>query len=720
MGQRQRVNAAVIPEGGDGGGIKALLRLGEPVEGRQIPDRAPGGQVDGIGIAHKQRHIRPHTGHHRFDQARFDGADVDGNTVFPGETLVRQLLDGLGLIPAGHAGGGGYPDGDGFFLGIDVPDHVIIVDKGGRHRPEEIPDRGKKAAAFLRGGNLPAAQHQIIHFQRLGTEIQHPAAHRADIAAEKLHRFGDGVRLFEEIPQLHDEILQGGGLAALLSHLFHPLQLSGKRGFRPLQAFRQVRKLFRQVIILVNVRVGAGDADDIAVQAVEAIHRLQHGVGDFAVFPRNHQQGEGVLPLLQIDLQRLIPAQSVHIPLDGKGDFQFRRLLKGQLAVHQQRPFYRHAAGYVLSGPQIHPVPAAFPHVHAIGDPLAGGLPAVAADGVEQHPRRVRRIGGGASPLIIGGDGGIGHHQRLFRVQLDGQGRRPILQIVAGRPVRLIGWRLFLVAQKYPLQAEPTGQGGDGELGIPRGEIKQIGIVKASLRVPQRRGMRIPDSLRGGHQMVSPAVGFKIGIIPPGDFQPEGIRPGEGNCTIQCNSQFKIEIVRQGFIFQIDRIPPGGRQLDRIGQRRAAVAPGHARPIVPRRGGDNGIGKCRGVYNNRLAAQGGPRVFPEIIGISSGCCGGAVFRLRGGGGLRRAGRRGGKQHQQRQAQGKQFFQEVSPFRQRTLKDSRYFSAQPGEDPPGEPDNHRSSQIRSRTCGIVRYSRIARPRCRKGGSGCFPG
>lgn len=69
LGQRQRVNAAVIPEGGDGGGIKALLRLGEPVEGRQIPDRAPGGQVDGIGIAHKQRHIRPHTGHHRFDQA---------------------------------------------------------------------------------------------------------------------------------------------------------------------------------------------------------------------------------------------------------------------------------------------------------------------------------------------------------------------------------------------------------------------------------------------------------------------------------------------------------------------------------------------------------------------------------------------------------------------------------------------------------------------------
>ena len=403
------------------------------VDGRVIAG-VHDGAGDARGVGDLDGDVRPLAGKGGAEQGvHVHQLHVDPDAGLRREVFVDQGFDDVGLVAAGADP---ERDGPGAVLRAgDVADLVIVDDKGVDQALRLVAQAGKEGAVLRGRGDVRRVHPDPVDLQRLAQHLGDPVAAGANVDLV------GGKHLREPFPvpdQLGQLVVHGPEHGQLVAGMPGGLLQAGDRPAQALLNRDQLRlqpgQAALDLVVAVRVRGGAGDVQDLAVNAVELQHTLLHPADDVRHFAENDLHAQGVLPGRQADpVGRFVRGGGgLRPPGLGVGEGQGAEFGEGDLPVHGDLPVDIHAADEILLVMEGQAVIAVSGDFKLPLDPLAGVLPGVAAHGVVQQ---VPRAGG------IDGGGGLILHR---------------IEHLGGGPVRGLG----LDPDAHVLRS--SGQGGDG------------------------------------------------------------------------------------------------------------------------------------------------------------------------------------------------------------------------------------------------------------------
>src|SRR5690554_2441407 len=147
--------------------METLFYFGKIGEFGEINQRITDGVVDRVVPEEIRSHVRASPGHHRRHQdLLLDVLEVNWDPRLRGEGIVNHLFKKLGLVTPGYR-----PDPHGF-AGMNIAEGLVILEEGGNHPPELMPEFTEKACVRFGDFLFGRGDNEIIYIN--GPDFQLP------------------------------------------------------------------------------------------------------------------------------------------------------------------------------------------------------------------------------------------------------------------------------------------------------------------------------------------------------------------------------------------------------------------------------------------------------------------------------------------------------------------------------------------------------------------
>ena len=342
----------------------------------------------------------------------------------------------------------------------------------------------------LRLGHLCgcALDLDVVHFQRLVGYVGDPGTHGTDVILQRTQVTSDLVLIRTHLVQTDRHLLEGTGMLALTAvhggHVIdylvevHALEDHGLDG---------VGHYAGETVVTVTVRGNAGQLHDLQIGAVDVGQRLGYAAYDVAHITEGYLQTESVITGLQVELESTVLTAVIeggYLPVGVVIETEVVTFLKGNLAVDGQSAGYVQAAQLRLLETEVDGVQACGLYVEVVLNPLTGGLPLLAADGVTHDLRCMLGLGDGRGSVVDRVDRVVRNVRRLLTVQMDHIGTFGVALLGIFLQLVCVGGQILIRIQTDSGDDDVLADAfqGNGVLALLEIELEGIGVICTCIR----------------------------------------------------------------------------------------------------------------------------------------------------------------------------------------------------------------------------------------------
>jgi len=406
---------------------------------------------------------------------------------------------------------------------------------------------------------LSGSRHEeVVELERLFAPVDDPGREIVHAVAEGLEARGDGLGLARELAETRGGGAERRGLGSLLPA--DPLEIV--RALRELHAHvdeevLEAGDLLLELVVAVEVGIGAHDHDEFAVQPVELVRVVVDVGEDPGEAPEATLQPELVLAGRKVHEGRLAgKADFSHGPVEPVSELHALGFLERDLPVHEEMPVHGHPALEILAGLERDAVEPVLGDAHPPRDPHPRDLPGILPDRVAPDLGGAEGLGEGVA-LVVGRDqGGIRLEARFLGLDLYGRRGRgtgahrlPFLEpFRVGRdpPFRMepdLLERERLAVERYPQATLASGQ-----VEPVRFVIEALGV----LEVEEGPGGRL---FLLGQDVDARGVAPDFLGIPPDAVQDDGLRVLERGLPVDHEADLDGHLLAgEGIVFETDLV----------------------------------------------------------------------------------------------------------------------------------------------------------------------